>query len=125
MRTSILCKEGNVAELKLFTPEELAERKKPKRQQKREAKERMIEQYSSQLAGAKPGYGGEIALGDGEDKRKIRSLLKEAATKSGLQLRFRPIKDSSRIEFSVIENPEKKTAQRGGNRGGRRPKAQQ
>jgi hypothetical protein len=111
-----------MAELKLFTPEEIAERKKPKRQQKREAKERMIADYKSGLTGAKPGYGGEISLGDGEDKRKVRSLLKEAATRSGLQLRFRPIKDASRIEFSVIEHPQQKATQRGASKGGRRAK---
>jgi hypothetical protein len=108
-----------MAELKLFTPDEIAERAKPKRQQKREAKERMVSGYASQLQGCRPGFGGEVVLSEEDDKRKIRSLLKEAAGRTKLQLRFRPIKDSGRIEFSVVEAT-KKAAGKG--RGGRRPK---
>ena len=96
-----------MAKLQLFTPEEIAERKKPKRQQKREAKERQIAAYAGSLKGAKPGFGGEIQLDDGDDKRKVRSVLKEAAARTGIQLRFRPIKDQSRIEFSVVEGAAK------------------
>ncbi|GIV96342.1 MAG: hypothetical protein KatS3mg057_0999 [Herpetosiphonaceae bacterium] len=103
-----------MAELKLFTPEELAERRKPRRQQRREAKERTIEQFREQLERAGPGYGGEVVLEEGDDKRKTRGLLKEAATRAGLQLRFRPIKDPSRIEFSVVEGEEEQPTRRGG-----------
>lgn len=112
-----------MAELKLYTPDELAERKKPKRQQKREAKERIIETYRAQLTEAQPGYGGEILLEEGEEKRKIRGILKEAAARNGLQLRFRPIKDPKRIEFSVIQKEEQTSARRGGSRGRRRAAA--
>jgi ribosomal protein S4 len=110
-----------MAELKLFTPEELAERSKPKRQQKREAKERMISEYAHYLAAARPGYAGEVLLGEGDDKRHLRALLKEAGQRNNQQLRFRPIKDANRIEFHLVE-PEKKSRGAGKTTGGRRKK---
>jgi hypothetical protein len=90
-------------EFTLWTPEEMLEREKPRRERAREAKERMISEYSAYLKAAKPGFGGQIVLGDEEDKRKVRAIVREAAQRNGLTLRFRPIKDKGRIEFSVTD----------------------
>lgn len=113
-----------MAEFTLWTPEEMQDRAKPKRTQQREARDRAIAEYSTFFASAQPGYGGQLVLGDDEDKRKIRALVREAATRNNLSLRFRPIKDKNRIEFLVID-PEKQPSRRntGARRG--RPKKNQ
>ncbi len=104
-------------EFTLWTPEEMQERAKPKRTQQRESRERAIAEYGAYFQTARPGFGGQVVLSDDEDKRKIRALVREAATRSNLSLRFRPIKDKNRIEFIVID-PSKQPAPR--NTGGRR-----
>lgn len=113
-----------MAEFTLWTPEEMQERAKPKRTQQRESRERAIAEYSEYFKNAQPGYGGQVVLGDEEDKRKIRALVREAATRNSLTLRFRPIKDKNRIEFLVID-PAKQPARKntGARRG--RPKKKQ
>jgi hypothetical protein len=113
-----------MAEFTLWTPEEMQDRAKPKRTQQREARDRAIAEYSTFFASAQPGYGGQLVLGDEEDKRKIRALVREAASRNNLSLRFRPIKDKNRIEFLVID-PEKQPSRRntGARRG--RPKKNQ
>ncbi|HYF65489.1 MAG TPA: hypothetical protein VD886_21865 [Herpetosiphonaceae bacterium] len=113
-----------MAEFTLWTPEEMQDRAKPKRAQQREARDRAIAEYSAFFASAQPGYGGQLVLGDDEDKRKIRALVREAASRNNLSLRFRPIKDKNRIEFLVID-PEKQPSRRntGARRG--RPKKNQ
>jgi len=100
-----------MAEFTLWTPEEIQARAKPKRMQQQEARDRAIAEYSTFFASAQPGYGGQLVLGDDEDKRKIRVLVREAASRNNLSLRFRPIKDKNRIEFLVID-PEQKPARR-------------
>ncbi|WP_026369752.1 hypothetical protein [Kallotenue papyrolyticum] len=108
----------------IYTPEELAEReKKPRgRSGRRRSEERVraIEFFKAQLQGAQPGYGGEVLLEEGEEKRTVRQNLKIAAQELGLALAFRPIKDRSRIQFRVI-TPEEAAA-RPRRRGGRPPK---
>ena len=93
-----------MATLTIITPEEIAARKKSPRQQQREERERMITSYVHQLSKTRAGYGGEIILTEGEDKLKIRALLKEAATRSKIQVRLLPRRDPSRIVF-LVESP--------------------
>lgn len=106
-----------MAEFTLWTPEEMQDRAKPKRTQQREARDKAIAEYSEYFASAQAGFGGQVTLGDEEDKRKIRALVREAATRNHLSLRFRPIKDKNRIEFLIMD-PEKQTQRR--NTGARR-----
>lgn len=108
-----------MAEFTLWTPEEMNDRAKPKRTQQRENRERALAEYGEHFQSAQPGFGGQVTLSDEEDKRKIRALVREAAARNNLTLRFRPIKDKNRIEFLVID-PEKQPAPRtGGARRGR------
>ena len=103
-----------MGEMMLWTPEEMQERAKPKRERLREEKERAIAEYAAYFQHAAPGYGGQVMLDDDEDKRKVRLLVREAATQQGLTLRFRPIKDANRLEFTVIDPViQKKGARRG------------
>ena len=90
-------------ELTIWTPEEMADRAKPKRVRQRENRERMLAEYGAQFANVSPGFGGQVTLGDEEDKRKVRNIIREAAKNQNITLRFRPIKDKQRIEFWVID----------------------
>jgi hypothetical protein len=76
---------------------------------------RIIEEYKAALQQAHPGYGGDVLLAEGEDKRMVRHNLKAAADELGHILDFRPIKDKARIHFRVI-TPEERAARpkRGG-----------
>ena len=110
-----------MAEIRILSPEELAEREhKPKgrsRSGRRRSEERtrIIEEYKAVLRNAEPGYGGDVFLGPDEDKRMVRHNLKAAAEELHQALEFRPIKDKTRIHFRVI-TPEEKAAKpkRGG-----------
>ncbi len=54
------------------------------------------------LQQAEPGYGGEVVLAAGDNKRLVRQLLKVATAAVGYALDFRPTKDPTRIYFRVI-----------------------
>lgn len=103
-------------ELNIWNLDDMAERAKPKRQRKREERERMVQTYREYFKNVKPGFGGEVLLSEEEDKRKIRMLIREAAEQQGINLRFRPIKDAQRIEFRVLPK-EDKTSSTGAKRG--------
>ncbi len=64
---------------------------------------------------AQPGYGGDVLLAAGEDKRLVRQNLQAAADELNQVLDFRPIKDKTRMHFYVI-TPEEREARpkRGG-----------
>jgi hypothetical protein len=108
-----------MAEFTLWTPEEMQDRAKPKRAQQRENRERALAEYGEHFKNAQPGFGGQVVLGDEEDKRKIRALVREAAGRNNLTLRFRPIKDKNRIEFLVIDQEKQSAPRTGGARRGR------
>jgi len=112
--------EGYMAEIHILSPEELKEGdQKPKGRSGRrrsEERTRIIEQYKAQLQDVQPGYGADVTLAEGEDKRTVRQNLKAAAQELNLAFEFRPIKDRSRIHFRVI-TPEE--AARRPKRGGR------
>jgi hypothetical protein len=95
-----------MAEIHILSPEELQEREqKPKGRSGRrrsEERTRIIEDYKTQLHGIEPGYGADVALDEGEDKRTVRQNLKAAAQELNLAFEFRPIKDRSKIHFRVI-----------------------
>ena len=109
-----------MAELVMLTPAQVAEREQPKgpgRVGRRRSAERtrIIEEYKAALQDAQPGYGADVLLAEGEDKRTVRHNLKAAADELGQIFDFRPIKDRSRIHFRVI-TPEEQAARpkRGG-----------
>ena len=116
-----------MAEIVLLTPEQLAERAhKPNgrgRIGRRRSPERtrIIEAYKAVLQQAQPGYGGDVLLPEGEDKRVVRQNLQAAAAELNLALDFRPIKDKRRIHFRVI-TPEERAGR--SKRGGRPRKTQ-
>ena len=97
-----------MAEITLLTPEQLVERQqKPKGQgrsgRRRSAERtRIIEEYKAALQGVQPGYGADVVLADGEEKRIVRQNLKAAAAEQNLGLEFRPLKDPSRIHLRFI-----------------------
>ena len=97
-----------MAEITLLTPEQLIERQqKPKGQgrsgRRRSAERtRIIEEYKAALQGVQPGYGADVVLADGEEKRIVRQNLKAAAAEQNLGLEFRPLKDPSRIHLRFI-----------------------
>ncbi len=110
-----------MAELRLFTPSELAEREqKPKgrsRSGRRRSEERtrIIEEFKAAMRNAEPGFGADVILSEGEDKRVVRQNLKSAAEELNKALEFRPIKDRTRIHFRIITLEEKaKKPPRGG-----------
>ena len=111
-----------MADIQILSPEELAEREqKPKgrsRSGRRRSEERtrIIEEYKRIMRDAKPGYGGDVALSEGEEKRIVRQNLKAAAGELNQILEFRPIKDKSRIHFRVITQEEKDAKPRRGGR---------
>lgn len=115
-----------MATLNLLTPEELADREqKPatRRSGRRRSTERtrIIEGFKTALQNAEPGYGADVLLDEGEEKRLVRQNLKVAADELGMALEFRPIKVKNRIHFRVI-TPEEKAARPP--RGGRPKKVQ-
>ncbi|MDP9309534.1 MAG: hypothetical protein M3R24_01330 [Chloroflexota bacterium] len=95
-----------MAEIRILTPEQLEEREqKPKgRSGRRRSDERtrIIEEYKTALRDVQPGFGGDVNLGEDEEKRTVRQNLKAAAQELNMALEFRPIKDKSRIHFRVI-----------------------
>lgn len=108
-----------MAEIRILTPQQLEEREqKPKGRSGRrrsEERTRIIEEYKTVLRDVEPGYGGDVNLGENEEKRTVRQNLKAAAQELNMALEFRPIKDKSRIHFRVI-TPEQAAAKpkRGG-----------
>jgi hypothetical protein len=104
-----------VATITLLTPEQVAEREqKPKGQgrsgrRRSEERTRIIEDYKAMMRGVEPGYGADVLLAEGEDKKKTRQNLKAAADELNVALDFRPIKDKSRIHFRFI-TPEQRAA---------------
>ena len=116
-----------MATIQLLTLEELqARERKPKgkgRTGRRRSPERqqIIDQFKQALHGVAPGFGGDVTLVEGEEKRVVRLNLKEAAREIDLHLAFRPIKDKSRITFRIITAEEQAARPR---RGGRPRKAQ-
>ena len=101
-----------MAKLNIVTPEELVAREqKPPRgrtgRRRSPQRTRMIEGFKAELANATPGYGGDVLLGEDEDKRLVRQNLKAAADELGIALAFRPIRVKHRIHFRVITQEEK------------------
>ena len=118
-----------MAEIRILTPEELAKReekpKVPGRSGRRRSEERtrIIERYKAAMRDAEPGYGGDVTLDEGEEKRIVRQNLKAAADELDKALEFRPIKDKSRIHFRVITQEEKAAKPRRGGRPRKNPLA--
>lgn len=116
-----------MAEIRIVSPEEIAEREqKPKgrsRSGRRRSEERtrVIEEYKAAMRNATPGFGGDVTLAPGEDKRMVRQNLKAAAEELGHALEFRPIKDKSRIHFRVITTEEKAARPKRGGRPRKNP----
>ena len=115
-----------MATLSLLTPDELAQREQQpatrKSGRRRSAERtRIIEGFKTALQNAEPGYGADVLLDEGEDKRIVRQNLKAAADDLGIALDFRPIKVKNRIHFRII-TPEEKAARP--YRGGRPKKVQ-
>ena len=113
-----------MATLNILTPEELVTREqKPKgvgRGRRRSLKRsRIIEGFKEVLQQAKSGYGADVLLSEDEDKRTVRTNLKDAAGELGLALEFHPFKDKHRMHFRVITLEEKAARPY---RGGGRPK---
>lgn len=109
-----------MAEIRILTPQQLAEREqKPKGRSGRrrsEERTRIIDEFKNTLRNVQPGFGGDVNLGEDEEKRTVRQNLKAAAQELDMALEFRPIKDKSRIHFRVITKDE---AARKPKRGGR------
>jgi hypothetical protein len=109
-----------MADIHILTPEQLQEREqKPTgRAGRRRSEERtnIIEAYKAALQNAQPGFGGDVDLAEGEQKRVVRNNLKEAAQELNLALDFRPIKNPMRMEFRVITPEEAAQKPRRGGR---------
>ncbi len=115
-----------MATLNILTPEEIAAGEQKSRSKgvgrgrKRSLKRsRIIEGFKEVLQQAKPGYGADVLLGEGEHKRTVRTNLKDAAGELGLALEFHPFKDKRRMHFRVMTLEEKAARPY---RGGGRPK---
>src|SRR5919202_3262997 len=114
-----------MAEITLLTPEQIADRQlKPKgkgRSGRRRSEERarIIEEYKAAMQDVQPGYGADVLLAEGEEKRIVRQNLKVAAAEQNIGLEFRPIKDPSRIHMRFISLEEQAARPR---RGGGRPR---
>ena len=113
-----------MAELHILTPEQLAEREHPKAigghgRRRSEARARIIEAYKAALQEAQPGYGADVLLAEGEDKRGVRQNVKVAAEELHLALDFRPSRDPRRMQFRVITPEERAVRPK---RGGGRPR---
>ncbi len=114
-----------MAELTIVTPEELAEREQKLMSQGRSGRRRsaertrIIEEYKAAMQRAVPGYGADVLLADGEDKKQVRQNLKAAAAELNIALEFRPIKDKTRIYVRFITLDEHAAKPK---RGGRPPR---
>ena len=118
-----------MATLNILTPEELASRQQKSRSKgvgrgRRRSAERtrIIEGFKEVLQQAEPGYGADVLLSEDEDKRTVRTNLKDAAGELGLALEFHPFKDKRRMHFRVMTLEEKAARPY---RGGGRPKKAQ
>ena len=116
-----------MATITLLTPEEIAERDRPKPRprmgrQRSPERTRIIEEYKQVLEQTEPGWAGDVELASGEEKRVVRTNLAEAASELGKALDFRPRRDATRIYFRVITLEEKAARPK---RGGRPRKVQQ
>ena len=102
-----------MATLNILTPDELANREQKPRTRGRigrrrsAARTRIIESFKAELQDAEPGYGVDVTIGEGEDKRVVRMNLKAAADELGIALDFRPIKDKSRMHIRIVSLEEK------------------
>jgi hypothetical protein len=111
-----------MAEIVILTPDELVAREQKPKGTKRsgrrrsEERTRIIEAYKEKLQDAEPGYGGDVILEEGEDKRVVRQNLKVAADELNKSLEFRPIKDKTRIHFRLITAEEKAAKPKRGGR---------
>ena len=113
-----------MAHITMLTPEQLAARERPKGtgrigRQRSPERTRIIEAYKAALQEAHPGYGADVRLEAGDDKRTVRQNLKAAAEELHLALDFRPIRDPNRIHLRVM-TPEERAARP--KRGGGRPR---
>jgi hypothetical protein len=102
-----------MADIRIVTPEELTERERKPRtrpgRQRSPERTRAIEAFKASLQDVEPGFGADVFLQEGEDKRKVRQNLKAAADELNLALDFRPVKDATRMHFRVI-TPEEHAA---------------
>ncbi|HEX6291426.1 MAG TPA: hypothetical protein VFZ66_19740 [Herpetosiphonaceae bacterium] len=109
-----------MADIRILTPQQLEDREqKPKGRSGRrrsEERTRIIDEYKEALRGVEPGFGGDVSLGEDEEKRTVRQNLKAAAQELNLALEFRPIKDKSRIHFRVITAEQAKAKPKRGGR---------
>jgi hypothetical protein len=112
-----------MAAITILTPEQLAERRqKPKgRTGRKRSEERthIIERYKAMMQGAQPGYGADVFLTEGEEKRFVRQNLKAAAAEQNLAVEFRPVKDPARLHMRFISLEEQAAKPK---RGGGRPR---
>ena len=108
-----------MADIHILTPQELQEREHKTKnrvgRQRSPERTRIIKEYKAALRDVQPGYGADVRLAEGEQKRDVRNNLKAAAQELNLIFDFRPIKDTSRLHFRVI-TPEEAAARpkRGG-----------
>jgi len=84
-----------MAKITLFTAEEYEARHTPKR-------ERQVIEWMDLLRTVEPGWAGDVELEEGDEKRKVRLMLQDAASRLSLTLRFRPLKDKQKMQFEVI-----------------------
>ncbi len=102
-----------MADIQLFSAEELADQERKRRgkggRRRSEERQRIIDQYKVTLLPAQVGWGGDVVLSEDDDKRLVRQNLKIAAKEIGKLIEFRPIKDSMRIRFRII-TPEEQAA---------------
>jgi hypothetical protein len=109
-----------MADIRIVTPQELQarEQKPPGRagRQRSPERTRIIEEYKATLQDVQPGFGGDVMLEEGEQKRIIRQNLQEAAKELNLALDFRPIKNPMRMQFRVITPEEAAQKPRRGGR---------
>src|SRR5919202_5070855 len=111
-----------MAEITLLTPEQITEREqKPKgkgRSGRRRSPERtrVIEEYKRAMQDVQPGYGADVFLAAGEEKRVVRQNLKAAAAEQNIALEFRPIKNASRlhVRFMSLEEQAARPKRPGG-----------
>ena len=94
-----------------MTPAELAAQEQAQRpgwsERSSPERTRLLEAFKAGLQQVEPGYGGEVVLAAGENKRLVRQLLKVATAAVGYALDFRPTKDPTRIYFRVITQEER------------------
>jgi hypothetical protein len=110
--------EVHMADIRIFTPQELQEREQQPKgrsgRQRSEERTRSIDAYKAALQEVQPGYGGDVVLAEGEQKRNVRTNLQDAAKELNLALTFRPIKDKARMHFRVITPAEAAQKPKGG-----------